>query len=176
MMLLTVFAYASDNTAGIDFPQKMKAGDIDIVLNGTGLRKKFFIKVYAAGLYLENPESAQEAILSSDSAIAIRMVMIHDNIAPEKLSESWKEGFEANTEDTAPLIERINTLTGWFTETARKGDVYDIIYVPNVGSSLTINGVLKGTIEGADFRKALFAIWLGDKPADENLKKAMLGK
>jgi hypothetical protein len=36
--------------------------------------------------------------------------------------------------------------------------------------------VVKGTIAGYDFKKSLFSIWLGSKPADENLKKGMLGK
>jgi len=33
-----------------------------------------------------------------------------------------------------------------------------------------------GTVKGLDFKKALFAIWLGKKPADSGLKDGMLGK
>ena len=33
----------------------------------------------------------------------------------------------------------------------------------------------KGVIEGYDFKKALFGIWLGDNPADEGLKEGLLG-
>ena len=36
--------------------------------------------------------------------------------------------------------------------------------------------IKKGTIEGLDFKKALFGIWLGNKPADDDLKAGMLGK
>jgi hypothetical protein len=40
-----------------------------------------------------------------------------------------------------------------------------------------MKGAKKGTIiQGVDFKKALFSIWLGDQPADKNLKKGMLGK
>jgi hypothetical protein len=35
---------------------------------------------------------------------------------------------------------------------------------------------LKGTIKGLDFKKAVFSIWLGEKPADSKLKKKMLGE
>ena len=38
------------------------------------------------------------------------------------------------------------------------------------------NGNKKGSIAGLEFKKALFGIWLGDKPADDDLKTGMLGK
>ena len=34
----------------------------------------------------------------------------------------------------------------------------------------------KRAVKGKDFKKALFGIWLCDKPADKNLKAGMLGK
>lgn len=43
------------------------------------------------------------------------------------------------------------------------------------GTRLTINGEEKGVIAGADFYSALLDIWLGDEPADDDLKDAMLG-
>ncbi len=46
----------------------------------------------------------------------------------------------------------------------------------NVIDSSYKNGVKKGTIEGHDFKKALFGIWLGDNPADSGLKTGLLGK
>ena len=51
-----------------------------------------------------------------------------------------------------------------------------MIYVPEKGLAVTINGKFKGLIEGIEFKKALYAIWLGDKPASSKLKKGMLGK
>ena len=36
------------------------------------------------------------------------------------------------------------------------------------------NGKEVGVVEGLDFKKALFAIWLGEDPADDDLKEAML--
>jgi hypothetical protein len=35
---------------------------------------------------------------------------------------------------------------------------------------------VRGVIEGADFMQALWAVWLGEKPADSGLKKGMLGR
>jgi hypothetical protein len=38
-----------------------------------------------------------------------------------------------------------------------------------------INGTFKGKVEGLEFKKALWSIWLGNAPADAKLKKKMLG-
>jgi len=61
-------------------------------------------------------------------------------------------------------------------EEIKKGDVFDIVNVPGKGVVVSKNGKEKGVIDGADFKKALFGIWLSGKPADKNLKEAMLGK
>ena len=34
---------------------------------------------------------------------------------------------------------------------------------------------IRGEFSGLSFKQALFGIWLGDKPAQESLKKEMLG-
>ena len=40
---------------------------------------------------------------------------------------------------------------------------------------VSLNGAAKGTIPGEAFNKALTNAWLGDKPVQDDLKKAMLG-
>ena len=59
---------------------------------------------------------------------------------------------------------------------ATRIDIYDIKYVPGTGVSLEVNGAVKGTIPGVDFKKAVFAIWLGAEPPNKALKNGMLGK
>ena len=56
------------------------------------------------------------------------------------------------------------------------GTANTLIYVPGKGVAVTINGKFKGLVEGLEFKKRLYAIWLGDKPASAKLKKGMLGK
>jgi len=76
----------------------------------------------------------------------------------------------------APIQTEIDQFNAFFTEEAKKDDVYDIIYVPEQGVSVYIKGALKGIVPGLDFKKAVFSIWLGEKPADAKLKKGMLGQ
>ena len=57
-----------------------------------------------------------------------------------------------------------------------KDDEIALNYVAGEGVHLSKNGEKRGTFTGLEFKQALFAIWLGGKPADEKLKNAMLGK
>ena len=72
------------------------------------------------------------------------------------------------------LQDRINQFNSLFT-TVHKGDVIRLDYLPGEGTQVRLNGTLKGSVSGEDFSRALLKIWLGSKPADANLKEAMLG-
>ncbi|HIQ37643.1 MAG TPA: hypothetical protein EYH36_06575 [Desulfocapsa sulfexigens] len=59
-----------------------------------------------------------------------------------------------------PQIKQFNDL---FIN-VHKGEEIILDYIPGSGTTVTIAGNLKGTIQGADFNRALFSIWLGDDP------------
>ena len=52
----------------------------------------------------------------------------------------------------------------------------DAIYIPGKGVEVLKNSQSKVIIKGLEFKKALFGIWLCNKPAQESVKKQMLGK
>mgnify|MGYP003472984491 FL=1 len=162
---------------GVNLSDSITAGKEQLVLNGAGLRKKAFVKVYAGGLYLRKKEGDAQKIINADESMAIRMQFIYDGVSGKKLVDAWNDGFadNATTGDLGPIKERIDTFNSFFTEEARKGDIYDIIYTPGDGVSVYRKGKLMGTVKGFDFKKALFAIWLGKKPVDDSLKQGMLG-
>jgi hypothetical protein len=56
-----------------------------------------------------------------------------------------------------------------------EGDPILMTYVPGKGVTVSIKGAEKGTVEGKDFADALFSVWLGPNPVQEDLKKALLG-
>ncbi|MGD1070206.1 MAG: chalcone isomerase family protein [Bryobacteraceae bacterium] len=56
----------------------------------------------------------------------------------------------------------------------RKGDVLDLTWVPGAGTLVRGQGRTL-TISGKDFADALFAVWLGPKPVEDALKRALLG-
>jgi hypothetical protein len=93
------------------------------------------------------------------------------------MTEAVDEGFKNSAgNQLASLMPRIQQFKSVFKEEIKKGDVYDLVYEPGKGTLIYKNGKLSATIPGADFKKALFGIWLCDKPAQESLKAAMLRK
>lgn len=175
--LMVTSSAGAKEIAGAKLPDSMAAGKDTLLLNGAGLRKKFrFVKVYAGGLYLIQRSSDPERIIQADEPMAVRMHFVYD-VPSEKLIAAWNEGFDKATGgNTLPIKEEIEKFNDFFTEEAKKNDIYDIIYTPDQGVRVYMKGTLKGTVNGFDFKKALFGIWLGNEPADPGLKDGMLGK
>jgi len=180
--LLTVLfffpAQAQLTINGVTLPANMKAGDETLVLNGGGIRKKLFFKLYVGGLYLRAKNSDARTIINADEPMAVKLQITSGMISSDNMSEAIMEGFEKSTKNNiAPLKAKIDKFIDTFKKSEIvEGNVFDIVYVPGVGVQSYKNGKLQSTIDGMDFKKALFGIWLGDDPADEDLKEAMLGK
>jgi hypothetical protein len=161
---------------GKEFQDNLVLNKSKLVLNGGGVISKFFIKVYAVGLYIEQKSSDWNKILKDEKPMAIKMHFIYDGVAKDKIIQAWKDGFD-KYEDAlqAKLKARLEKLCALFTEEAKENDVYLFEYDPSVGTKIFINKELKGTIEGKDFKQALFGIWLGEDPRDDGVKEEMLG-
>jgi hypothetical protein len=71
------------------------------------------------------------------------------------------------------LRDRLTRFNGLF-RTVRRGDVIELDFLPDGSVEVWINNELQGQVKGADFQRALLLVWLGDDPADEDLKQAML--
>lgn len=170
-LMMTPAAMAVEKVAGVEFSDNLK----ELVLNGAGVRKKAFIKVYALGLYLKAENKDAAAIINADEPMAIKLVITTGLVSKEKMQKAMTEGFEGATSgNTAALKDKIDTFNNCFSDEIVKEDEFLMTYTPEAGVVVTKNGTHKGTITGIDFKKALFGIWLGEKPADDGLKKDML--
>jgi len=177
LVLTTVVAAPAVEIGGVSLPDTLVVGSEPLVLNGASLRKKFFIKVYAAGLYLRARTDDARAIIDADAPMAVRMEFIYDGVSPEKLIAAWDEGFaNATGGDLTSIEPQVRRFDALFTEVAHKGDVYQLLYTPGEGVRVEMNGRTVATLPGLAFKRALFAIWLGDTPADRSLKQGMLGE
>lgn len=159
--------------AGVTLDETMRIGDGTVNLAGMGIRTKTFlkVKVYVAGLYLENPSRGPSDIIGSDQAKAMVMIFLYKKVEGEKLQESWREGFEANTPSPDPdLKKRMEKFISLFSEPAVKGDRYVFSYDPGEGTRITLNGETRAIIPGSDFSGALMAVWFGEKLGDGGLK------
>ena len=163
--------------AGIDLPEtvQLTAGSTPLVLNGAGIRKKFFFKIYVAGLYLPSRQTSSKAIVNMPGPKRVRMHFLYKEVERDKLVTGWQEGFENNLETNE--FEKVASRLAKFNQlfrTMHRGDVIDLDYQPEEGTLVLFNGELQGQIEGDDFYAALLQVWLGQQPADADLKTALL--
>ena len=93
----------------------------------------------------------------------------------------FTRGLEENLDraTSARLVPGILRMSQVFSDHKRlkEGESFQVDWVPGTGALLTIKGqtLAEPFVEPAFFQ-ALLRIWLGDKPADWQLKDALLGK
>ncbi len=165
--------------AGVEVDNQItNASGTVLQLNGMGLREKLWIDVYVGSLYLATPSHDAAEVFAQPGPFRVQMDFLYDEVSAEKLVAAWQEGFERNlpANSRVKLDERIKQFNALFSESALKGDRILIDYIPSQGTRVIKNDKLLGTVAGEDFKHAVLAIWLGDAPADEELKTGMLGE
>ena len=180
VMVLVVFAFASmlklqaSTLAGVTMPETVQVGSTTLVLNGLGLRTKFVVKVYVAGLYLEQKSSDGRAILNADAPKRIVMHFVH-GASKSQMSDAFEDSFKDNSPDAVKTMKGdIDKLLAAL-EPVKEGDQMVFTYLPGSGTTFAINGTDKVTIAGKAFGQLLFSVWLGPKPPNADLKKGILG-
>lgn len=160
---------------GIDFPLELTMNSEELVLNGGGLREKLgFLDLYVGALYLPSKSSDAAKIILTDQAMAIRIVIASKLVTRDRFIEALEDGFDNTTVGsyTAKDIERFKE---FLSDAFELNDEILLVYGLEQGTQLYKNGEVRGSFAGLPFKQALFGIWLGDKPAQESLKKQMLG-
>jgi Chalcone isomerase-like len=177
-LALSSFAATAMEIEGVEIPDTLSLpnSDTTLVLNGAGLREKFFVDVYIGALYLESKTTEVKTIMNDTGAASVLMHFLHSEVGKDKLTAGWTEGFENNlSRTTMQAIEERITMFNKLFQTVHEGDVIRLDYLPDSGTQVRINGELRGTVEGNDFFRALLSIWLGERPVTKSLRKDMLG-
>ena len=181
IMLGTVLLSVSVNARQLDdvtLPDNVTLGGTSapLQLNGMGYRTKFVFNIYVGALYTESKVQSRDAVQALTGPKRIVMHMVYDEVSHKKMADAWNEGFEEHNSDAQleKLQARLKAFISYFPD-LKEGNIVLLDYVPATGTRVTIDGVEKGVIEGADFYAALLDVWLGEEPADDDLKDAMLG-
>ena len=163
--------------AGREVPDAISVGESRLVLNGAGIRKRLFFKVYVGALYVRARSSDPAAIVAADEPKAVRVFFLR-NVSRDQLKEAYHVGIEKNSPGprVAELEAKLDLLAELLPEKIRQGSELSVTYVPGTGTVLTTSDGTRGTVEGKEFADAMFRTWLGEHPADEDLKDAMLGR
>ena len=161
---------------GITFPEHLQVGGSDLTLNGLGMRKATFLKVnvYVGALYVAHPSHDPQPLIDPASPAELILHFVR-SVGVGDLRDAWKEGFEKVAKDQLPALEaRIATLNSWMSG-METGQRLTFTRLPGAGIQVDVNGVVKGTIQGDDFARALMTIWLGPNPPNSELKSGLLG-
>ena len=175
-LFFTTLSFAYE-IKGINLPEKIKAGNKTLILNGAGKRMKFFFTIYIGALYLPEKMSDANKVINSNITKQILMHFIYSHVGKDKIIDAFQDDFENNAKDLLPSIQdKIKKFYSFFDRDLKENDEVRITYFPEKGTCVTINNTLKGCIKGKDFMKAIFLVWFGEDPPSEGLKNKMLGK
>jgi hypothetical protein len=179
MLFLVALAASAAEVAGVKVDDKTIVGNAELALNGAGLRKRAFFQVYAIGLYLSQKSANPSTVLEQPGPKRVAIHMLRD-VGADAFTEALADGIRANhseaeTKALEPRLKELGAIMAELKE-AKKGMAIALDWQPQSGTVMVVNGTARGKpIAGEDFYKALLRIWIGDKPVQDDLKKALLG-
>lgn len=162
------------------FAERESLAGQTLTLNGAGMRKILFIKVYAAGLYVGHPGQNAQALVKDAGPRLVKLVLARDvdgkdfvkaldEGLADNLDEKALEALKTEVEALHAIMEKIGDV--------KEGDTVDFEYVPGQGTLVKLNGKTVGeAIAGKPLFDAVLSIWIGEKPIDGSLKESLLKK
>jgi hypothetical protein len=169
---------AAAEVGGVKLADKASVAGTDLVLNGAGIRSRAIFKVYVGSLYLPQKSADAAAAVGGAGPKRVQMNMLR-TVPADDFAGALNDGLKANNTEAELAavkgqVDQLQSIMKSFGE-AKEGAVVTLDHVPGQGTVVGLDGKPRGTIPGDPFNKALMKIWLGDKPIQSDLKKAMLG-
>lgn len=164
--------------SGVNVADKATVGGQELVLNGAGMRSRLFIKVYVGALYVPQKTSTAQGVIGRNQPRRMSLALQRD-VDADQLLEALRAGLadnnsQAELDAIKPQVDQFAMIFK-SVGAAKAGQLIIIDYTPADGTVISLDGSVKGTIAGEAFNKALFNNWVGDRPVQESLKKALLG-
>jgi hypothetical protein len=160
---------------GTFFDKKIVVSNFELKLKGTALlRYLVFMEAYAGAFYLPGDIRSEQALEDIPRHLVLDYrAGIPANKFAEATTLRIKESVSKEVYNRlAPKVDQLNRLY----RDVDSGDRYALTYIPGKGTTLSYNTIPLGTIEGIEFSKALFSIWIGENPIDEGFRDRLLGK
>lgn len=165
---------------GVKYQESIDLAGAKLQLNGAGTRYKAVFKVYTAGLYLGKKAATMADVAATPGPKRMTLTFVRE-IGSEELGRLFIKGIKANTpnEEYTRIVASVMRMSQIFYEARRMkvGEVINMDWVPGKGTVISIRDVPVGEpFPEPEFYGALLRIWLGQDPADWQLKDALLGK
>ncbi len=160
---------------------KFSAKDGDLSLLGVGLRTRTIakVKVYAIGLYVADsalsgplkgkagtPELYRE-VVNGDFKKKVVQKFVRD-VSTDQIRDAYRDVLKG----AGPKAE---VWIGYFTD-VRSGQEVVIAWTPGVGLETKVAGLNKPPLNDKALAAAVFGIWLGEKPIQDDIKKSLVSR
>jgi hypothetical protein len=113
--------------------------------------------------------------LAADRIKRIDLVVRRDLSGADVASAIAEAMNEASPTRKDSLAARISSFQKLFPNVAT-GERISLTYIPGKGTAVAIQGSEKGSIAGDDFAEALFSVWIGTRPIQEDVKNDLIGR
>ena len=164
---------------GFRFDSTLRLHGEDLVLNGVGVRKRFFLPIYVAGLYVPRRSEDAEVLLAQRGPRRMSMRFVREveaDLFMNSLLDGMRRNYGAAQLDSWRVqIDTLSTVIRTMVM-ARRGDHVSWDYSPLDGARVMQNSLPRvPAVQGEDFYNAVLRVWLGAQPADVELKRGLLG-
>lgn len=184
----------TEPATGVRFPAELSAPTGVQVLAGTGVRTRTVlqVKVYAFGLYVDRAgaraalaawrdksaaelardQSLYQELLEGQFPMTLRLVMTRD-VGGDQMAEAFNDALAPRVgSDTAALRQ----FRGFFSDRLAKGTELLFSWRPGNVLGVAIGGREVGSVESAALCRALFDVYLGEKPISSGGKRTVIGR
>ena len=183
VVLTTLAGLASAQTVdvgGVRLPTSAQLAGSTLALNGSGVRYRFVVKVYAAGLYLGGKAATPEQAFAMAGPKRVHIVALREldaNDFGRLFTRAMQDN--ASKEDFSRSINGTIRMGEAFAAKKRLavGESIGVDWLPGQGTQIMINGKPWGEpVKEPEFFNSMLRIWLGKAPVDDALKEALLGR
>jgi hypothetical protein len=173
------FADYVEPKSGVHFAEKADG----MTLLGAGLRTKTFlkVKVYAAGLYVADEaatgglkgktgDALYKDLVWGDFRKQVTLKLVRD-LSAAQMQEAIREALAAQ----GAAQPRVDAFVRYFSD-IKTGEEYVVRWEPGGVLHTMAKGVAQPPIADKTFAAQVFAIWLGEKPIQEDLKRDLTAR
>jgi hypothetical protein len=154
-------------------------------LLGAGLRTRTMlkVKVYAVGLYASD-EALRGGLASFKGRTTSREFYeqliwgdFGKQVTLKFLRDVTRDQIQGAFRDTlgGANAGHLQTFLSFFGDT-KTGEEYAIRWTPGTGLVTTVAGAPRAVINDKDFAAAVYAVWLGAKPIQDDIKKDLVAR
>ena len=148
------------DVGGAKFDETIDVRGTKLILNGAGVRYKYVLKVYSAGLYLTKKANTPEEVIAAPGPKRLSITMLRE-IDSAELGKLFTRGVEDNTSrnEMSKLIPGLIRMGQIFADQKKMvaGDNFMIDWVPGTGTAealrravLLLRGAVPSTCSSAN--------------------------